>query len=311
MKRYSLLDIRNAFLSFSVVSRVKELVKNSSQERKSKFLLGGVIGLPILFIFLTLTFYFLSTIQSFTRERKNIQISYENFVNYEKAVSKIGNHLKEENETGGLDSETFTREAKKGSQLLEAHTKEIEGIANFMHLSSSNNLKEYKKQVNTYIELSKKVVDIEREAVKMYESYITPFEDNEEVSIALAGDRFYMYSEPFKYEKSLDDNVKVKNRVISEIEKIELKSYMKDVNTLVIRKFKSEIDYLLEVKVAVQANSDTKATEAEQKYRKSQQQIAKEFDQLSLQIKDTINNKIEEMDAVKKQIEKEYERIGK
>lgn len=274
-------------------------------EIAAPFVLVPVFFLVLMFIGLLSNVAFYST-----ETKQNIKLSEINFENYSKVVAKIGDHIRQKEGGERFDSDSFGREAKKGRDLINAYTVESNGLQTFLQRTSLNTGQSYRKSLETYHTKAIALVEMEKDAVRMYAGYMVTLRVNEEVAVNLAGEKFYMYTAPERYQNALNNAIKAKQEIVKSLEALELQGIIKDINSVVIKKFNAEISYLEEVVKAVNAKNIDQIASLEQNYKLIQQQIVKEFNAWNDQLEDRVDKELEELLTLREQALKSYQEIS-
>lgn len=241
--------------------------------------------------------------------KNNVRVSYYNFDNYSKSVESITNHLLDKEGESRFDSDSFERESKKGSSLLELHDKHHKGMDMFFKATGASKVKEYSSFLTSYLAISDELIKMERDAVKLYSAYVLPLRLNEELAIKLAGERFYMYTSSDRYMKSLEEAINNKKTIVKSMESLSLDNEMHEINQIVIKKINSEIQYLEDMKESAKTLSDDAVSLAELKYKRSQQEIVKEFNAKNDEIEVKISAKIDALNLKRTKVNEAFAKL--
>jgi hypothetical protein len=287
----------NAFNSQPAVLRNAEII-------------APFIIVPFLFIFFIFSIVGLGFLSNSRAQRDNIRLSYANFDNYSKTVLKIGDHVRQKDGGERFDSDSFLREANKGKDLIQIYKRELQGLHQFFKFTGGSATHNYTKYLNDYLKKSESLVSIENDAISMYQGYVEPLKLDEEISVNLSGERFYMSSQPVRYQEALTKAINGKNEIITRFEALKVNGIIKEINDVVIKKFQNEVSYLTELNKAVGDKNLDQIPVIEQNYKKNQQLLVKEFNSLNDKLEDTVDKDFEELSLLRERTTKSYTALG-
>lgn len=256
---------------------------------KSTFAIGGVIVVALIAIAVAVYSFVLKP----TQIKEKLQVFHPVFEDYHSEIKKISDHLKED-DSSNSDTETIEREIEKAKNMITSAEKMDKVLSPQLAALNFSETETYKKKVSEYQTNAKRIVEYEKESVAVAEAMLDPLKKYEKASLELSGISNYMYSQPEKYLESIDAFIKTDKDVISQMSSYKPKGQMAKVYELIIEKMQIELDYITQMREAVDNRSSKDMTDASKTYSQKKQEVTRELnradDKYNESMKDVISD---------------------
>ncbi len=276
---------------------------NKAKKNTVTILLAVIAGL----VFLAIAYFIVGKINTPAKVKEKAVVTQTAFIEYQKGINKIANHLKDD--SGGSDSDSLEREIQKGKDLIETAKSTNKTLKVQVENINLNELQNYKDKLEEYLAKSDQLILLEVETLEWAEQVIDPIKTYEDASVEVSGASNYMYSDPSKYTEILEEFVTKDRKLIKELENIKIGASLKDVHKPFIAHMKSELKLIEELSKAVENRSTSAIADAQKVYAQEAQKNDQDLNREQDKLDEIIEDLSDEVEDLGKEIESEYTRL--
>lgn len=273
---------------------------------KTKFKPKGFAPLFLLIVIALaagVTFFLTQIVGKPARIKEKLEVAQPLFRDLDKSVKKVIDHLKEVPDS---DADSTERYLQKGNSALKSAEDNVDTFKPIAGKLTFTELKAYKAQVDKYLSKTDESLKLEKDEMALLAGYISPLKDYEKMTVDLSGVSNYLYSDPARYVKEVGKAIDRESEIYSTLSALKPEGHTQKNHEAFLKVIKNEMDFLKQIKTAVENRNSSSVTAALKNYSENQQSSSREMNRLKDELNETIKDLSNDIDSLSEDIEREY-----
>lgn len=213
-----------------------------------------------------------------------------------------------EDSSSTFSSETIKRQAEKGRLLLKEYKEIYSKLKKQIGRSAIPEINSWVREIGNYINQSEKIYQLTEDSINWAEKFYPHYKKYEDLSVEIQGVSNYLYYDPEKYTKTLEEFLAKDKVIIEEVKKINVDKF-KEVNDLMVEKLDVEYQFLEKLIDAVKNREVNKIADSQKDYSKNALEIDKKLGAEIEKINDQIKDISREIKNVGQKVDEEYNQL--
>ena len=262
--------------------------------------------LPVLIVMVlgVAAFFLVTLLNTPLKVKEKVSLVSPVFISLNRNMTNISEHLEREPKD---DADSIERYASEGENLLQDAKKDKEHLTNTLQTVNIKELQSYKKSIEEYLTSADELLVMEEENVKLgfaVSKYIKGFQKQ---AADITSASVYVYSDPDRFIKTMDTLTREMETFVGELKEVEIKSVMKDAFGEFVTLQTVELQYLKDMKLAIDNRSQTQVATATQKYTSDKKQAEEDYNRASDVMDKEIRDAVDELEAFGDKVETEHQ----
>lgn len=262
--------------------------KPLAQNQKKSPLL--TIGIPLFVVLLLAVgaYFLVSKINTPLKVKEKVELVEPTFDSFSRNVSNIIEHIDREPK---VDADSIERYALEGENLLQDARKDKELLDTALGSVNLAELSVYKGHIEGYMQKADEVITLEDENVKLGRAVASYIKEYQQQAAQIQSASAFVYSDPDKFIQTMNTLTVEMEKFVGELQKVELKSEMKDPFADFVKLQNIELQYLKEMKTAIDNRSQPQVVTATNKYAAEKKNAEEDYNRSS----DALDKKLRDL----------------
>ncbi len=251
-------------------------------------------------------YFFTNNLNKPARIKEKTEVTQPIFKDYSRSVDKVVEHLQEEADG---DPESLERYNSKGQGLIKSAEENLKSLKPLVEKIDIAEQSKYKKSLENYITKAEEITQIDKDQIALYEGYINPLKDYEQLTVDISGVSNYLYSDPARYVKEVNAGIVKEDKIIKQLEAVEARGEWKAYHEEFLKTVKTEKTLLQAMVKAVEDRDSDAIAAALKEYTENSQNNSRDLKRVTDKTNDKIEDLANEVEVAAEEVEKEYDNL--